>query len=75
PRPDGFLSELAGALDRLASLDREATAQAKALATGRAEDVTSVVLAVERASLALQLAAQVRDRAVESYQDLFRMQI
>lgn len=71
----GFLDELTGAIERLAGLQREATAQSQALATGRAEDVTSVVMAVERASLALQLAVQVRNRAVEAYQDLFRMQV
>jgi flagellar hook-basal body complex protein FliE len=30
---------------------------------------------VERAALALQLAVQVRNRAVEAYQDLWRTQI
>lgn len=72
---EGFLGSLTAALERLAALDREASAQAQALAAGRADDLTSVVMAVERASLALQLAVQVRDRAVEAYHDLFRMQI
>ncbi len=72
---EGFLDSLASVLERLAALDREASAQAQALAAGRADDLTSVVMAVERASLALQLAVQVRDRAVEAYHDLFRMQI
>ncbi len=30
---------------------------------------------IERASLALQLAAQVRNKTVDAYQELFRMQV
>jgi flagellar hook-basal body complex protein FliE len=74
-REGGFLAQLVSALDRLSDVQREAAAQSQALASGRAQDLTEVVLAVERASLALQLAVQVRNRAVEAYQDLFRMQI
>ena len=74
-RDGGFGGILADALQKLAGLQEEAAAQSQALATGRADDVTSVVMAVERASLALQLAVQVRNRAVEAYQDIFRMQI
>lgn len=69
----GFGALLADALEKLAGLQEEAAIQSQALATGRADDVTSVVMAVERASLALQLAVQVRNRAVEAYQDIFRM--
>ena len=70
-----FGEELTNALTKLGDLHSEAAAQSQALVTGRADDVTSVAMAVERASLALQLAAQVRNKAVEAYQDLFRMQI
>jgi len=70
-----FGAELVNQVERLDALQHEASTQAQALATGKAEDVTSVVLAVERASLALQLAVQVRNKAVEAYQDVFRMQI
>jgi flagellar hook-basal body complex protein FliE len=70
-----FGQMLVGSIDRLeADLDAAAEESA-ALATGQAEDLTSVVLAVERASLEMQLAVQVRNRAVEAYQELFRMQI
>jgi flagellar hook-basal body complex protein FliE len=68
----GFLGE---ALGKLAEADQQASQQAQLLATGRAQDVSSVVMAVERAGLAFQLATQVRNRAVEAYQDLMRTQV
>jgi flagellar hook-basal body complex protein FliE len=71
----GFGAALLEQVEKLDKMQKEAEAQSQALATGEAEDVTQVVLAVERASLAIQLAAQTRNRAVEAYQDLFRMQI
>ena len=71
----GFGDALMEQLGKLDGLQQEAAAQSQALATGQAQDVTSVVMAVERASLSLQLAAQVRNKAVDAYHDIFRMQI
>ncbi len=71
----GFGAVLAEQVGKLEGLQAEASAQSQALATGKADDVTSVVMAVERASLALQLAAQVRNKAVDAYHELFRMQV
>jgi flagellar hook-basal body complex protein FliE len=66
---------LAGELSKLDGLQQNASTAAQQLATGQAKDVSSVAMEVERASLALQLAAQVRNKAVEAYQELFRMQV
>jgi len=74
-RPEGFGSMLGESIDRLEGMLAEASEQSAALAAGEADDLTSVVVAVERAMLGLQLATQVRNKAVEAYQDLFRMQI
>lgn len=71
----GFGDALSGALDKLDGLQQQADGAAQSLAAGTATDVSSVVDAVERASLALQLAVQVRNKAVDAYQELFRMQI
>ena len=75
PRQAGFGEMLAKQLGALDELQHAASAQAQALATGRAEDVAQVVMEVERATLALQLASQFRNRAVEAYQEVFRMQV
>jgi flagellar hook-basal body complex protein FliE len=71
----GFGDMLAGELGKLDGLQQNASNAAQQLATGQAKDVSSVAMEVERASLALQLAAQVRNKAVDAYQELFRMQV
>jgi flagellar hook-basal body complex protein FliE len=71
----GFGKALEGALDNLSASQTQATDQAQQLATGQAKDISAVVMSVEKASLELQLAVQVRNKGVEAYQDIFRMQV
>jgi flagellar hook-basal body complex protein FliE len=75
PQGGGFGAALEKALGALVDSQKEAAVQSQALATGQAQSIDSVVLAVEKASLSLELAAQVRNKAVEAYQDIFRMQV
>jgi flagellar hook-basal body complex protein FliE len=71
----GFGSALMQSVDKLNALQQNADAQAQALATGKATDVSAVAMEVERASLSLQLASQVRTKLVDAYQEIFRMQV
>ena len=72
---DGFGKALADSIDQLDQTQVQADQQAQALATGQAQDLSSVVMSVEKASLEVQLASQIRNKAVDAYDDLFRMQI
>jgi flagellar hook-basal body complex protein FliE len=45
------------------------------LAAGTAADPSAAVMAIERARLAMQLAAQVRTKGVEALQEIFHTQI
>lgn len=71
----GFGSMLSNAVEGLEKTQQNAATQAQALATGQTQDVTSVVTAVQEASLSMQLAAQVRTKAVEAYSELFHTQV
>jgi flagellar hook-basal body complex protein FliE len=76
--PEGqqdFGGVLAGQIDQLAKTQQEGGTAAQSLAEGTASDVSSVVTAVERARLSMQLASQVRNKAVEAYQEIFRTQV
>jgi flagellar hook-basal body complex protein FliE len=71
----GFGDLLSSSLQSLADTQTEASSAAQALATGQASDPTAVVMAVERAQLAMQLASQIRTKAVEAAQDIFHTQV
>lgn len=71
----GFGALLVQKVGELESLQQEASAQSQGLATGQAESLGDVVLAVEKAALSLQLASAVRTKGVEAYQEIMRMQI
>lgn len=45
------------------------------LAAGKAEDLSQVIIATEKASIALQLTTQIRNKAVDAYQEIMRMQV
>jgi len=72
---EGFGDMLSNALGKLQETQTEAAGASQSLANGTATDPTSVVMAVERAQLAMQLASQVRNKAVEAYQDIFHTQV
>src|SRR5687767_14296170 len=70
-----FGSMLVGKVAELNSMQAGAAAQSEALATGQATDAASVVMEVEQAALALQLAVQVRNKGVEAYQSIMSMPV
>ena len=71
----GFGGMLVDQINNLQGMQTDAAQQAQALATGKADDASQVVMSVERAQLAMQLAAQIRDKGVESFQEIFRTQV
>jgi flagellar hook-basal body complex protein FliE len=71
----GFGSMLGDAIQGLQNTQTEAAGAAQDLATGKATDPTSVVMAVERAQLSMQMASQIRTKAVEAVQTIFQTQV
>ena len=47
----------------------------EAFAAGKIENVHDVMIATEKASLSFQLVMQVRNKVIEAYQELMRMQV
>ena len=71
----GFADMLGKAIGQLQSVSDNADAKVNAMATGQDVELHDVMLAVETESLAMSLATTIRNKAVEAYQEVFRMQM
>lgn len=71
----GFGDVLAKQIGNLTDLQESAASASQSLANGTATDVSSVVTAVEKAQLAMQLAGQIRTKGSEAINDIFHTQI
>lgn len=71
----GFGSLLTDQVGKLADLQESAATASQSLADGTATDPSSVVAAVEKAQLAMQLAGQIRTKGAEALTDIFHTQI
>ena len=45
------------------------------LATGKAESIPDVMIAAEKADIALRLMLQVRNKVIDAYQEIMKMQV
>ncbi|MBO6236987.1 MAG: flagellar hook-basal body complex protein FliE, partial [Schwartzia sp.] len=63
------------ALKQTNDLQKKSDAMNAALAAGEVDDISQVVIAGQKAEIALQLTMQVRNRALSAYQELMRMQV
>lgn len=72
---ESFGSSIGKALEELDQLHRTADGFAAQAATGELESVTDYLVAATEAQLATQVTVAVRNRAVEAFNDIMRMQV
>ncbi len=70
----GFGDVLQGALQNVNKLSGGAEQQITNMLQGGSADMSSVMVAVEKADVAFQLMMQVRNKIVNAYQDIEKMQ-
>ncbi len=66
---------LSHALNDVNKLQLNAQQTSVDLAAGKVQDISEAVIATEKATIALQLTMQVRNKVVDAYQEIMRMQI
>jgi flagellar hook-basal body complex protein FliE len=71
----GFATYLAQALDQVNALSNNADQLATEFAAGGPVTVDQLMIAEQKASLAVDLVVQVRNRIVNAYQTIMNMQI
>lgn len=70
-----FAESLSKALNTVDSMQKESHASVNRLLSGEIEDLHKVALDHQRAALAFDLLLQVRNKAVQAYQEVMRMQV
>lgn len=71
----GFADLLMKALEQVNGAQLAADRAVESVATGEADNLHDVIIAVETADLTLRLTAQITQRAVEAYREVSRMQL
>ena len=69
-----FSETLNNSMEEVNQLQKEADKAIEALATGETKDISQTMIAIEKANVSFQLMTQVRNRLVEAYQEVLRMQ-
>jgi len=70
-----FTEVLNEKLQEVNQLQKEADILTNKFLVGQVEDLHQVMIAAEKANLALQMTVQIRNKLVEAYQEISRMQI
>jgi flagellar hook-basal body complex protein FliE len=70
-----FSSLLGNALDKVNQLQLESDEYKKLLVTGDVDNLHDVTIAAEKANISLQLTLAIRNKVVEAYKEIMRMQI
>jgi flagellar hook-basal body complex protein FliE len=66
---------LTDALGEVNSLQQNAAKASFDLAAGKLQDISQVTIAAEKATIAMQLTMQVRNKVIDAYQEVMRMQV
>jgi flagellar hook-basal body complex protein FliE len=70
-----FSQFLNSAIQQVNTQQVEADKLTELMAAGKAPDLHSVMIASEKATMSFQLGVQIRNKAMEAYQEIMRMQM
>ena len=72
---ESFGAVLKQAIERVNDLERQSSAEIDRLLTGDSEDLHRTVLAVQKSELAFSMLLEVRNKVVQAYQEIMRIQV
>lgn len=70
-----FADTLKEAVNNVNQLHLDADKKAQELATGKSDDIAGVMIATEKADIALRAMVQVRNKIIDAYQEIMKMQV
>ena len=72
---EDFAAVLKTAVQKVESFHQSAAREVEQLLNGESEDLHGAILSTQRADLAFELFTQVRNKVVQAYQEVMRMQV
>ncbi len=70
-----FADTLKEAVGNVNELQKASDVGMQNLATGRTDNVADVMIAAEKADIALRVMVQVRNKVIDAYQEIMKMQV
>lgn len=70
-----FADTLKDAVGSVNELSHEANVLQQKLATGETKNIPEVMIATEKASVSFKLLMQVRNKVIDAYQEIMKMQV
>lgn len=70
-----FIDYLYKAIEEVDSLQKEAEAQTELFISGQSQNPYDMAIASEKASLALSFTLQIRNKILDAYNEIMRMQV
>lgn len=70
-----FADTLKDAVGTVNALQKASDAKMQELATGKTSNIPEVMMAAEKADIAMRMMVQVRNKIIEAYQEVMKMQV
>jgi flagellar hook-basal body complex protein FliE len=70
-----FSEVLKDSIDKVGQLEKEANEQTEKLANVGTQDVHNTMIAVEKADISFQLMMQIRNKIIDAYQEIMKIQV
>jgi flagellar hook-basal body complex protein FliE len=70
-----FADTLKASIDEVARLQQDASQAVQDLATGRTEDMTGVMTAVEKSDMAFKMLLAIRGKLMDAYEEIKSIQV
>ncbi len=70
-----FADTLKDAVSGVNEMQKESDKAMQNLATGKTDNVADVMIAAEKADIALKVMVQVRNKIIDAYQEVMKMQV
>ena len=73
--PKSFADTLKAAVQNVNQAQQESDIKMQEIATGKNHNIPEVMIAAEKADISLKLMVQVRNKIIEAYQEIMKMQV